>query len=566
MSCCVSQPKNGGKRKRGHFYFCLERGKMRKRGKRRIDNDDAAFAKHKKFKLPNMLCCVCGDSIPSNPSGMCVSCLRSNVDITKGIPRETVIYSCRGCGRFLAPPWTAAALESPQLMAICLKKIPALRKKVKLIDADFVWTEAHSKRLKIKITIQKEVHNVILEQKLVVTFVVTNQTCDECTKQVSNNTWSAVVQLRQKTNHKRTILFLEQLMLKHGAHRNATGIQSVHGATTGGGLDFFFRERNHARTFISFVEHAVPCRTTQARQLATHDSHSNEYSFKYTFLTEIVPVCRDDLIVMPQKTAKNLGDMGNLAVVTSVSKVVHVIDPVTMKRGEIDKVKFFKAPFRSICTRERLVEFIVIDVELVRGEEARVANANARGKYLLAEVTVARSVDFGNNDTKFVIHSYLGKILRVGDTVLGYDLTSAVFNDSDAAPMKGKTMPSIVLVKKTYPLYRKRNKGKRIWKLKQMDKINGTLREGQEDKDMEMFMQDLEEDKALRSKINLYKNKDALSKSHDDGVDNNDDDDDDDVEDDFPEIELDELLDELDLADGEEESNKVAEEDDDDDI
>ena len=30
--------------------------------------------------------------------------------------------------------------------------------------------------------------------------------------------------------------------------------------------------------------------------------------------------------------------------------------------------------------------------------------------------------------------------------MLGYDLTSAVMNDSDAAPMKGKTMPSIVLV------------------------------------------------------------------------------------------------------------------------
>jgi len=518
---------------------------MKKRGKRRINDDDASFAKHKKFKLPNMLCCVCGDSIPSNPSGMCVSCLRSNVDITKGIPRETIIYSCRGCGRFLGPPWTAAALESPQLMAICLKKIPALRKKVKLIDADFIWTEAHSKRLKIKITVQKEVHNVILEQKLVVTFVVTNQTCDECTKQVSNNTWSAVVQLRQKTNHKRTILYLEQLLLKHGAHRHATGIQSVSGATTGGGLDFFFRERNHARTFISFVEHAVPCRTTQARQLATHDSHSNEYSFKYTFLTEIVPICRDDLIVMPQKMARNLGDMGNLAVVTSVSKVAHVIDPITMKRGEIDRAKFFKSPFRSICTRERLKEFIVIDVELVRGEEARAANAHARGKYLLAEVTVARSSDFGNNDTQFVVNSYLGKILKVGDTVLGYDLTSAILNDSDAAPMKGKAMPDIVLVKKTYPLYRKRAKGKRVWKLKRMEKVNGTLREDREDKDMEMFMQDLEESKELRSKINLYKNKDVklISKTNGDG------DNDDEVEDDFPEIELDELLDELDLKD-----------------
>jgi len=42
-----------------------------------------------------------------------------------------------------------------------LKKIKGL-KQVKLVEAKWVWTEAHSKRLKIELTIQKEVMNKTL--------------------------------------------------------------------------------------------------------------------------------------------------------------------------------------------------------------------------------------------------------------------------------------------------------------------------------------------------------------------------------------------------------------------
>ena len=73
-----------------------------------------------------------------------------------------------------------------------------------------------------------------------------------------------------------------------------------------------------------------------------------------------------------------------------------------------------------------------------------------------------------------------------------------------------------------------------------MNKINGTLRENREDKDMEMFMQDLEEDKICVPRSIFTAQGGSPTKVDDE-------DHDDDVEDDFPEIELDELLDELDL-------------------
>lgn len=54
--------------------------------------------------------------------------------------------------------WTIAEPESRELLAICLKKLKGLNK-VRLIDAGFIWTEPHSKRLRVKLTIQKEVRD-----------------------------------------------------------------------------------------------------------------------------------------------------------------------------------------------------------------------------------------------------------------------------------------------------------------------------------------------------------------------------------------------------------------------
>ncbi len=49
--------------------------------------------------MPVILCCLCGVEIHQNPSNMCVSCLRSSVDITEGLNRSLTIHSCRSCGR-----------------------------------------------------------------------------------------------------------------------------------------------------------------------------------------------------------------------------------------------------------------------------------------------------------------------------------------------------------------------------------------------------------------------------------------------------------------------------------
>lgn len=168
-----------------------------------------------------------------NESNTCINCLKSQIDITEGIPKQLIMQHCRECNRYLRPPWTHAPLESGELLAICLKQVKGL-KRVKLVDAGFVWTEPHSKRIKVKLTVQKEVLNgTLLQQSFVVEFVIANQQCGDCKKTYTPHLWVAQVQVRQRVDHKRTFLFLEQLIIKHNAAEKCLNIKDMDD-----GLDF----------------------------------------------------------------------------------------------------------------------------------------------------------------------------------------------------------------------------------------------------------------------------------------------------------------------------------------
>ena len=40
-----------------------------------------------------ILCCECGTPIDPNPANLCVACLRTQVDITEGIPKQVSLRS-----------------------------------------------------------------------------------------------------------------------------------------------------------------------------------------------------------------------------------------------------------------------------------------------------------------------------------------------------------------------------------------------------------------------------------------------------------------------------------------
>ncbi|PJF18012.1 hypothetical protein PSACC_02151 [Paramicrosporidium saccamoebae] len=441
-----------------------------------------------------ILCCECGVAIEPNAANMCLNCIRSRVDITEGIPKQIVVNFCRGCERYLAPPaqWLPCALESKELLSLLLKRMKGLSK-VRLIDAGFVWTEPHSKRIKVKLTIQKEAFAAtILQQTFVVEAVVANQQCSDCARREAKNTWNTVVQVRQKVEHKRTFLYLEQLILKHQAHRDTVNIKTVRE-----GIDFFFDSRSHAIKFVDFLQAVVPARSKSSEQLITQDVHSGESTYKFTFSVEIVPICKDDLVFLPGKTARHLGGVNPIVLCTRVGTTLHFVEPTALAKADIPTHLYWRDPFLSLAATNDLVEFYVLDVETGRSS----------GKNCFADVQVARASDFGRNTQSFHCRTHLGFILKPGDVVLGYDLSTSNFNNVEFTEYTIRhEIPDVILVRKSYDHLRR--SGKRKWKLKQlamdvdeMEPARGTPT----DRDYERFMQELEEDQEMRSAINLYR-------------------------------------------------------------
>jgi nonsense-mediated mRNA decay protein 3 len=103
---------------------------------------------------------------------------------------------------------------------------------------------------------------------------------------------------------------------------------------------------------------------------------------------------------------------------------------------------------------------------------------------MLADITVARNSDFGRNDRTFYIRTHLGNVLNPGDTVLGYDLSTANINDADLEGLRGgwNSLPEVVLVRKAYPVRRKKIRT-RHWKLKALAKEREEQRKSQQQAD-----------------------------------------------------------------------------------
>lgn len=347
--------------------------------------------------------------------------------------------------------------------------------------------------------------------------------------------WRASVQVRQKVLHKRTFLFLEQLILKHSAHRDTLNIKEAKD-----GIDFFFSAKNQAEKFIDFLNSVVPVKVKKSQELISLDVHTSVRSFKFTYSAELVPICKDDLVALPLRLAKSTGNISPLLLCHRIGTSVCLLDPQTLQTADISSAIYWRAPFYSLSDAQELVEFVVMDMEPTNV---------SRGKWRLGEATVARASDLGSNDKTYFTRTHLGGLLQPGDSVMGYLLTGTNFNNPDFDVIEesstyGSTIPDVVLVKKHYP--RRRRNRNRQWRLKRMGRDDGELlpkKTDQErmDKEYEMFLRDVEEDEDLRAAMALYRSQkraeDEMSMAEtEDGDDGGG----------APQVDMDELLDDMD--------------------
>jgi len=469
---------------------------------------------------------------------MCVACIRTEVDITEGIPKQGTLYFCKGCERYLQPPaiWIACALESKELLSLCLKKLKNLSR-VRLVDASFVWTEPHSKRIKVKLTIQKEVFGgAILEQVFIVEYVVNHQMCEDCHRVEAKDFWRAVVQVRQKTNHKKTFYYLEQLILKHKAHTNTLNIKN-----RPDGLDFYFSTKQDARKFVDFLLSIVPCRYQTSQQLISHDIHNNTYNYKHTFSLEIVPVCKDDVVCLPSKLAHNMGGISRLLVCTRITNTIHLLDPSNAQIAELSGQTYWRDQFYSVCGPKQLSEYAVMNVDYILASQNKMfpGQGNLSQKHALADVWVVKSSDLGMTEDYIHTRSHLGYLLKPGDLVMGFDIANTNVNDTNFEQLKVENLPDVIIVKKVFGDKGKRNR-KRKWKLQHINPETEGAAETQE-RDYQDFLEDLEEDPTTRQHVNIYRDREKMAVDLDDTDDE-----------DVPRITLQEMLEDMQLDDMEE--------------
>jgi nonsense-mediated mRNA decay protein 3 len=197
---------------------------------------------------------------------------------------------------------------------------------------------------------------------------------------------------------------------------------------------------------------------------------------------------------------------------------------MTLQQTDVTSPVYWRNPFDSLATVSDLVEFVVLDIE---------PSGAVRGRHVLADAQVTRTTTSSGtrgtdeegmgDDGIYHTRTHLGAILQPGDIVLGYHLTNSNFNSEAFEALDQGRIPDVVLVKKTYP-NRRRKARTRNWKLKSIAKEAEDVAEGGDkvvgrgalgrrggvdqknvERDYELFLRDLEEDKEMRAAINLYK-------------------------------------------------------------
>ena len=307
------------------------------------------------------------------------------------------------------------------------------------------------------------------------------------------------MQVRQKVPHKRTFLYLEQLILKHSAHKDTINIKEVKD-----GLDFYYSQRNHAEKFLDFLTSVAPVRTKKSQELISMDIHTSTKSYKFSYSVELIPICKDDLVALPIKLAKQIGNIAPLTICYRVGTSINLLDPNTLQTADVATPIYWRSPFTSLADVQELVEFVIMDIEPI-GQQ--------KGRFLLAEATVARASDLGVNDQTYFTRTHLGAVVRPGDSVMGYHLTGTNFNNPnyealEENPAHASHIPDVILIKKYYA--RKKKNKSRNWQLKRMNKEEGEMLPRKQDqekmeRDFEIFLRDVEEDTELRSNLALYK-------------------------------------------------------------
>ena len=520
-----------------------------------------------------IVCCLCSAVIDANPHGTCEACFRKSLSIKTSIPTEFEIVFCKECKRFLRPPFVKIERESQDMMQLCLSRIKSYDKKVKIIDSNFIYTEPHSKIIKIKITLEKEIEKNIIIQSLVIDFKEKWLLCRDCQKLQTPHIWVSCVQIRQRVPHKKTMLYLEQVILHNKMQKNALDFQE-----TNDGFDFFFATKREGEIFSNWLATVVPAKITY------HKKYVSLSTSTFTYLVDVANVAKYDLFLLDKESYTKLGGIGPLLVCTRLSSRTIFIDPRTFNHLYLDGNTFFKYKFKSFCNSNQLTEFLILDVyeevdyklgnninnnndkkkkknrkkkKNKNESDSEDENKNEEVSSIGGSSIISASTNYGkgkdedknaneekerilkckktfikcirhnkekSNGEVIEFKSYLGDKIKAGEIYLGYDLhvlnlesENSLFLDSN----KNK-LPDAILVRKKPTV---ETTGKTLKRLKFTNDNKKNKKKEEEQGEMKAFLEEMCEEKELKDNLvneneeeieeNNVKKEDMIKKEHD---------------------------------------------------
>lgn len=353
-----------------------------------------------------VLCCKCGIGIEPNQRNMCARCLNNETDLARDIRASMMIETCRGCERYFVPPkgWKTLAWGSQDLLIHLLGRNKSL-KGLNIIDSNFIYTEEHSKKMKVEISIVQSG----VEQNCVLDYNIRNMQCPDCMRTEAKQYWKALVQLRQRPHHKRTFLYIEQLILKHKAHLATSNIKERKD-----GIDFYYSDRHNALKMVEFLSSYCGTSIRSSSKLISEDDSNNTANKKFTFSVEILPFCQDDLVHIG---TRNYLGLGEFVLVSKARSVITFYDPKTLKTNKLHPKQYFadeskfKIVMRSTSFRKyrvvysRPVDRVFTEVTITSDDaifhevvtHLRVKDDDIVAGYSLCDSNLATDVDMGTD-------------------------------------------------------------------------------------------------------------------------------------------------------------------------
>jgi nonsense-mediated mRNA decay protein 3 len=122
---------------------------------------------------------------------------------------------------------------------------------------------------------------------------------------------------------------------------------------------------------VDFVTSVLPCRYQHSKKLISHDCHSNIYNYKFSYSVEIVPVSKDSIVCLPKKLTQQLAGISPICLVNRVTSQIQLINVSSGQLADVQASVYWRFPFQSICNPKQLVEFVVMDIEVLEGGNKR---------------------------------------------------------------------------------------------------------------------------------------------------------------------------------------------------